>query len=171
MNSLTQYLLTASIVVALVGVLAAYLAWNQLRAKNWFRIWHSDGGETALRMKKLGKTFTWVDPQDKKEITWQLDSNFAKRDKKGGVRYMGDPITGTLMLWDAVKQKWLYQDPKAIALALRDGRVQQIAKAKSEQKEPFYAAYIMPALIIIGIVVMAVGYMVYKMYSAKNGGA
>lgn len=169
MNQATAYILYACIGVALVGVTAVILARNATRPKHFFRVWTAGGGEDSKRMKRLGASYTWTDPEDKRKVVFPLDLSKARRDLKGGLKFMGDPKTGALLDWSHNDLAWQYMDPKYISATHEDGRVLQIARSQQDQPKPWYAEYAFPAIIVVGLIACIILYYVYQMY--KHTGA
>ena len=81
---------------------------------------------------------------------------------------MGDPKTGLLVRFNAEACDFQYMDPRYPIQALNDGRPLQIVRTL--KGEPFYTQYILPALIVVGLLSAAILFFVYKMYSASRGG-
>src|SRR5690348_8027000 len=122
MNHATLVILEIALGTVFAGMLAGYFTFLLKRPKSSFRVWTKDGGEYSYRIKKMGGTFTWVDPKDKKKVVFPLDLAFARRDKRGGVRFIGNPETGALIKWMDQPNPWDYIPPKVPAAAMSDGR-------------------------------------------------
>lgn len=188
MNHATLVILEIALATTFAGMLAGYLVFLLKRPKSFFRVWTKDGGEYSYRIKKMGGTFTWMDPKDKKKVVFPLDLAYARRDKRGGVRFIGNPETATLIKlkelpegltaeevkgggqlvkWLEQPDAWQYIPPKVPAAAMSDGRILQIAKAT---KPPaVWEQYILPGLVVVGLIAMATLFFVYKMYSSAQG--
>jgi len=164
----TLVILEIAIATTFAGLIAGYGIYRLKKPKSYFRVWTSDGGELSYRIKRLGSHFTWTDTADaKRQVKFPLDRAYARRAPNGGLRFMGDPKTGSLMYWNQNDNAWAYMDPKYAPTALNDGRVLQIAKAMKGPQP--WEQYILPGLIVLGIVAMATLYFVYKMYTGFHG--
>lgn len=157
-----------SIAIILIGIGVAYLFVWWKKPKNYLIILNGRNYK-PIRIKKPGATSqVWVNPSDKKPITFKLHPSFSMQDDKGGLRYFGDPKTGLLVRFNSEAADFEYMDPRYPMQALQDGRPLQIIR--SLKAEPAWMQYVPLGLLVVGVLVAITLFMVYKMYSAAHTG-
>lgn len=167
-NTLLLLEMTLGIIAA--GGLAGWAVANVNKPKHLFRAWTPAGGEIPYKLKKLGAEFVWTDPDDKeKKVTFPLLSEFARRGPKGSLRWTGDTKTGSLLRFDEVTNKWEYIDPRYFMASFDAKRSQELASSTQAGKFDKFVPYFLPALIVIAVVLMGVAWMVYQVYSKRQG--
>jgi hypothetical protein len=164
----TLYILEISLAVAALGIIVGYAVIYFRKPKHFLMI-HQGRFKYSVRIKKAVSKMPWKDPTDGKTINFPIDASFAYSTKNGAQHYYGDPKTGLLMRFPEGEIPFEYMDPKYVPAALEDGRVLQIARAK--MGDPPWVQYIPLGFIFLGVLLLGIGFMVYKMYSAAHAGA
>jgi len=151
------------------GALVGFLIHNSLKPKHYFRVWTPGGGEVAKKLKRLGGTFTWVDPDDGRRIQFPLLSEYARRTKNGGLRFTGDAKTGLLMRYNTDTGAFEHLDPKYLMASFDSGREQKLAQSLGNG-QPWYAQYVLIGAILFGVIACATLYFVYQLWKHQSHG-
>ena len=164
----TLLTLEISGVASLLAMITGYAVYSIKKPKHYLNVWTTDDGVIPVKIKKLGNHVDWVDPSDKSTIRFILDPRFARHTKNGGLRFYADVKTGLLQRFNSNVGTFEHLDPKYLMRALNDGRIQQIARAA--KGGPIWEQYILPGLIILGLLSAATLFIVYQMFNRKGGG-
>lgn len=147
-------LIAASLTIIMVTL--GWGMWVASRPRHYLTVWTVSGHEYRVRLKRPTGHYTWESP-NKEKIRILLDQNFA-RPGKTGMRFVAND-RGQLLRYNHATEDWLRVDGKRLENALKDGRVQQVARAGQESALLALARMALVAIGIVGVI-LVIGFIV-----------